>query len=67
MSYRERRNRKDACGKTPEQIQRGYRRHELTYAQAIEGLHESDLPLNPAGYFRGIGLMFDHFDVSRET
>jgi hypothetical protein len=36
MSYRERRNRKDARGKTPEQIRRGFMRHETAYGEAIE-------------------------------
>ena len=44
MSVRERRNRKDRRGKTPEQIQRDYRRHELAYAEAVEGQQRIMLP-----------------------
>lgn len=36
MSVRERRNRKDRRGKTPEQIQRDYQRHERAYNAATQ-------------------------------
>jgi hypothetical protein len=45
VSYRERRNRKDAKGKTPEQIRRGQRVHELAYAEAIKD--QPPLPGHP--------------------
>ena len=41
---RERRNRKDRRGKTPEQIRRDYRRHELAYAEAVKGQQRIMLP-----------------------
>lgn len=67
MSIRERRNRKDSRGKTPEQIQRDYKRHKQTYGETIEGLTEADFPLNPAGYLRGIRTYLQHFEVPRES
>ena len=66
MSVRERRNRKDAKGKTPEQIQRGLARHERAYADAIAGQTEADFPLSSAAYMRGIRATFAS-PVERET
>jgi hypothetical protein len=57
MSVRERRNRKDRRAQTPEQVQRDYQRHAQTYGELAGGLHESDLPLNPAGYLAGIRVI----------
>jgi hypothetical protein len=36
VSRRERRNRKDRDGKTPEQIRRGQQAHELAYEEAVK-------------------------------
>ena len=63
MSYRERRNRKDSRGKTPEQIRRGLAAHEARYERTIadmaEGLRESDLPLSTAGYLAGLRVILE--------
>ena len=56
MSVRERRNRKDAKGKTPEQIRRGQAAHERAYARAIEGQSAAIAPA--VGYLRRAHLMF---------
>ena len=66
MSVRERRNRKDGRAKTPEQLRRSYPRHVRTYAEAVEGLHESDFPLNPAGYLRGFRVIFRDWPIYEE-